>query len=258
MVFRLGPDNPVPATQLVAMTARFAISGEGSGSITRTVLNRDLEGIVGIDASKIHKAVGIIKAVPALKETVTPAAPDPVATASSEYMKFGHGARGRDDASVGSVVIGAATDMRDARAADDTATNPDAIVSGLATIAPAATGSAVLDNPVTFSGNFSFMKTLALAVDCSGALTELRKMDGITPTGETVPRNAADFVDDNPDSTNVVEGPLHLCIEVHGTTAIPETAPYTVTTQYRGIANAAFPPQGGTHDLAMICGFLRT
>ena len=45
---------------------------------------------------------------------------------------------------------------------------------------------------------------------------------------------------------------MYLCVAVDGETPIPATEPYMVTTAYKGIANAAFPPQGGTYELAGI------
>ena len=41
-------------------------------------------------------------------------------------------------------------------------------------------------------------------------------------------------------------------IEVDGETSIPNTDEYTVTTKYKGLDMAAFPPAGATHTLAAI------
>ena len=43
-----------------------------------------------------------------------------------------------------------------------------------------------------------------------------------------------------------------LCVHVDGETPIPVTDTYKVTTQYAGVDAAAFPPLGGTHELASI------
>ena len=67
-------------------------------------------------------------------------------------------------------------------------------------------------------------------------------------TDETMPKEAQDF--------EVSETPARLlqqlCIEVDGETYIPKTAPYMVTTKYAGRTDAAFPPMGGTHELAIV------
>ena len=45
---------------------------------------------------------------------------------------------------------------------------------------------------------------------------------------------------------------MFLCVQVDGETVIPETDAYAVTTSYTGETGAAFPPQGGSYELAEI------
>ena len=109
-------------------------------------------------------------------------------------------------------------------------------------------------NSVTFDGDFTFVKKLSLSADpttstddtsCDSAGTELRKpskADATILTDETIPQLVTGFYDAR-----------SLCIEVDGKRSVPETdGPYTVTTDYTGIADAAFPPEGDTHNLSPI------
>ena len=98
---------------------------------------------------------------------------------------------------------------------------------------------------VTFSGEFSFLKTLALgSSDCKGTLPEIRKKDKDDRTillDETMPKAAGVFA-----------GGMILCVAVDGETAIPKTGAYMVTTEYKGPVTAKFPPVGATYNLSMI------
>ena len=257
VTFRLQSGQSVAATGLLVLTAQFAISGEGSGSITRTVLNRTLEGISGVDASKTHMAPGIIRAMPALDEKILASDPEPVAMVDTNFLGFGGTAMNPAlRTSLGTIVLGVATpNLRNAQAPNDG--DATANVAALAEISPAAANATdPMTNPVTFSGDFSFVKTLALtAGGCDGTLgTELRKPSTTDPnmlTDETTPMDATGF---GMDQDTVADGnqPYHLCIEADGETAIPETERYMVNTVYKGIENAAFPPMGGMSGLAMI------
>ena len=260
VTFRLPSNASVgAATHFMVLSARFAIDGDGTGTITRTVLNRALEGVPGATSTKTHTATGIIKAAPALDEMVLALDPEPVAMVETNFLGFG----GTDVnpvkiTSLGTVVLGVKSpNLRDAQGADDNAANVDALTD----IAPARTQTTdPLNNTVTFSGDFSFVKTFwrqgALATAGCGATagTELRKlMSGSTTeyTDESNPIQATTFSADV-DSDTTGNQIYHMCIEADGKTAIPMTGHYTAKTVYKGVTNAAFPPVGKTSNLAMI------
>ena len=98
---------------------------------------------------------------------------------------------------------------------------------------------------VTFSGEFSFLKTLALGNStCSEPLNGIRKQDEDDRTillDETTPQGAGRFA-----------AGLTLCVAVDGETAIPKTGAYMATTEYKGPDTAKFPPVGATHYLGKI------
>ena len=262
-VFRLDSDGSVAAADDIEITATFAISMEGSGDITRTVLNRSLEGIPGVDSTETHEAKGIIKAAPALSEVVTPGA-GAEAKAATGFMNFGVGDDGSPvlRASLGSIVFGVADpNLRNAQDTDDIDTLSDIVQ---AAVALGAEGYPT--NAVTFMGDFSFAKTVAVNVDCMAeTLTEIRKMDESDPpmpTNEFNAQEALSFVADTDTGTDG-DQPLRLCIEVDGMTEIPETPannPFQVMATYKGLinqggvdgANAAHPPMGMARDLASI------
>ena len=101
------------------------------------------------------------------------------------------------------------------------------------------------NNSVTFSGDFSFAKKAGFSADACKSIDEIRKPDADDPdtlTDEIIPTSAGEF--------EVTE--QRLCIEVDGETSIPNTDEYQVTTKYKGLAMAAFPPTGTTHTLAKI------
>ena len=255
VVFRKDITTAVQTTDLIVLTGMFAVSEDG-GTISRTVINQTLESI-GVDGtSETHTATVAVAA--ALNEKVTAAAPAPVAQASSNFMSFDGGTR----VSLGTIEIGVVTpNLRDARAGDDNVeANVDgtvgAMVMTLAEIAPAATTGDPIANPVTFSGNFGFVETLAVAANCAAGTTleEIRVPSDDDPevlTDETKPIEAAMFLEarkDDLDTTGENEdetrAAMHLCLEVDGEMAIPSTDPYMVMATYKGIASAASAPDG--------------
>ena len=261
----------IAAKDMLTLRATFKITADGPGGIIRTVTNKNLAATTGLAVTKTHENPDAIKVVRALKETVTPTDPNPMAAAAHNFMAFGGTALNPVlRTSVGTVMIGVQEGVRDARVASDT-TADDGVDTTMVTLTGAkdATGTdltaqdnntgivdttGVLDDPldaagsaVTFSGEFGFVKTLALTTataNCSGTLTDIRKADKTDRTqltDETMEMEAGDF-----------ESAMHLCIAVDGETDIPGTGPYTVTTLYKGPPTSAFPPVGGTHNLAMI------
>jgi hypothetical protein len=240
---------------IIQMTAMFAVSGEGSGSITRVVQNRALRDLGGnLPWTEEETLSAAVRILPALVEAVMANSDTPVAAAEHDFMQF---KPSNLSASVGTVklsIVGEgdatpfAMQYRDAQSTVQLDAQ-EAFVDMLADVI-GPDGTDPLDNAVTFSGDFSFVKTLAIAADtlagneCSNATGELRKPsedDADVLTDETIPKAASDFATTQ-----------HVCIVVSGTTEIPRADPYMVTTKYIGITDAAFPPPGGTYPLSGI------
>ena len=235
---------------IITLLAEFAIGADGVGSIERTDRNRTLEGVVD-NYSEQHSLSGAIKASPALMETVKPAKYTPTAKAALGFKMFAGeptmeslgtiqiGVRGGDD---GDATGDASMQYRNARAASN--------VTMLSTIT--ADVMETDENSATFAGNVGvFVDSMGLGTGtpdpdnedgiCSAIAADMRTMEDGEPTGELDVQQVDTFYDVKT-----------LCVHVDGEMAIPETAPYTVTTEYAGIADAAFPPEGKTHNLSPI------
>jgi hypothetical protein len=267
-VFQTG-ENDVEARDLIQLDATFAISEGGSGTITRTVRNRSLEGVPGIEPSRTHTLAGAIKTAAALKQTTKPNEPAPQAMAAFGYKVFSPSTASTQKLTdwVGYVQVGLKPRHRHAQTADgDIATagmvNALTEITGPHTTSTEA-GSIIKNNTVTFSGDFSFVETLALSGD---VVNDPNTDDDETVRGAECGDTAdirSPSEDDPAEYTDVVPTILlsefstkqYLCITVDGETSIPETPddmPYMVTIKYTGIDDAAFPPEGGTFDLAGI------
>ena len=245
VVFRANASTAVIANTTLALTAKFAVS-EGGGSVTLLAENRTFGGM------KTHGPARVM-VKSALKVTAIPTVPAPQAKSANGFMNFGGSASSPLlGASLGTFEVGVVSpNLENAQGTTNTAAD---IVSFMDITAVAATNGSVA-NPVTFSveGGFGFVKTLALAADCTGGtLTEIRK--AVTPattpatyTDETTPQEAQNFEPD--DGDRVLQ---HLCIEVDGETTIPKTAPFVVMAKYKGLENAAFPPMATASNLAAI------
>ena len=255
VVFKLSNTGTVHPANLLILNARFAISGGGVGGITRTVTNVTLRtaDVPGIKAVATHTLPSAVKAVPALKEVIVANELIAPAMAKHEFMSFATGADPSDDLveSVGTVHLtvaggGMVADQFRLARANAALDTPESRATTLVSITgDHETEDGELNNSVTFSGDFSFVKSAGFSgADCS-TITEVRKESEEDPevyTDEIVPQSAASFVD----------APQSLCIEVDGETPIPDTGYYMVTTKYKGLPMAAFPPVGGTHSLARI------
>jgi hypothetical protein len=247
VVFKLATGDVGPKNWLQLM-AKVSVGEAGIGGIARTVTNTTLPAnLPGIKTTATHTLPSAVKALPALKETVDAARSVPPARAHYEFMSFSNTNDPTDvlSVSVGTVLLGIAggaestKQYRNAQSAD--------LVAMLTEITgphedPVDEG---LNNSVTFGGDFSFAKAAGHSAsrDCS-SITEIRKPDEDDPevlTGEIVPQSALEF-----------QAVKSLCIAVDGETSIPNTDEYTVTTKYKGIPMAAFPPMGATHTLATI------
>ena len=261
----------IKVADMLNLAAEFAVTADGPGGITRMVANKALPSAVpGIRVSMTHTNPDAVKVVRALKETVTQPSPTPTADAADDFMSFvgGTSAARKLSASVGTLTIGVGSGIRDARVASDTTTatggDDDMVDTTMVSlVTPTADGTAndgntgiidgaILTMPtttagtaVTFSGEFSFLKTLSLGnPECSGSLTEIRKQDTDDRTillDETMPKGAGEFA-----------AGMTLCVAVDGETSIPITGAYMATTEYKGPVLNMFPPVGGTHYLATI------
>jgi hypothetical protein len=192
--------------------------------------------VPGITPVATHSLPSAVKAAPALKEIIEANEFIADARAKHEFLSFATGADPADDLveSVGTIHL-TVTGHRDAQSTQD--------IANLVAITGAHETGDDLNNSVTFSGDFSFAEVAGFGTDCT-TTTEIRKAseeDAEVLTDEIVPSSAQLF-----------ETPQMLCIEVDGETPIPNTNYYMVTTKYKGIEMAAFPPVGGTHSLARI------
>jgi hypothetical protein len=240
----------VATGEIITLLAQFAIGADGVGTIMRTDRNRTLEGVVDM-YSQVHGLSGAIKALPALVEKVSPAKTNPTAKAALGFKMFAGestieslgtvqiGVRGGIDGEATGVV---GMQYRNARTSVNV-TMLSEISAGLGDID---------ENSATFAGNVgAFVKSMGLGTGtasvadedavCSAIAKDMRTMKDGDPTGELDVQQVDTFFDVQT-----------LCVEVDGETAIPETEPYTVTTEYAGIDDAAFPPEGKTHDLSPI------
>ena len=261
-VFVKSGGGAIGATEMLTLAAEFAITGDGPGGITRMISNEALpSSLPGIMVSMTHENADAVKVVRALKETVVAA--NPMADAGDSFMSF---TGGSNTASVGTLTIGVESGIRDARVGSDSDTSDPVDTTMVSLLTPTAADGTALGNndgntgiiaegtlttatatagtAVTFDGDYSFVETLAVGSDCTGTLSEIRKMDEDDRTvllDETMPQAAGAFA-----------AGLSLCIAVDGETPIPSTDPYTVTTEYKGPALNMFPPVGDTHDLGSI------
>ena len=259
----------IGAMDMLTLTAQFAVTADGPGGITRTVTNKALSAGTGLSVTMTHENADAIKVVRALKVTVTPPAAVPQADASDDFMSFTGGTTTRMlRASLGTLTVDVESGIRDARVPSDT-TADDMVDTTMVTLTGPkddtdtdvgtndgnagivagevlSSASSTAGSAVTFSGDFSFLKTLALSdnVNCTGSLTEIRKPsedDRTMLTDMTMPMAAGEFMDGKT-----------LCVVVDGDTAIPETEVYMAATEFKGPSLNMFPPMGGMHSLGAI------
>ena len=265
VVFSKAEGNDIKATDELTLAANFAVTADGPGGITRMVTNEALpSNLPGIMVSMTHRNPDAVKVIRALKETVTLPPMMAMADASDDFMSFTGGTAVSPNlrAPVGTLMISVESEVRDARVEMNTGTVEEGVdttmVSLLAPeagdrggnigiLAPAILTDATdtAGSAVTFSGEFSFLKTLALGNStCSEPLNGIRKQDEDDRTillDETTPQGAGRFA-----------AGLTLCVAVDGETAIPKTGAYMATTEYKGPDTAKFPPVGATHYLGKI------
>lgn len=261
VVFQVATGDTIAPTDSLTLTAELAVS-TGGGGIKRTVTNANLTdaGLPETVWKRVHELSNAITVKSALKETVTPM--NATAMAMHDFMAFGGTAADPDlTTSLGSVMIGVVTpNLRNAQAADDdvapdgsnTETDqmgPDGMweeVRSLSDIIAPKTTPTV--NPVTFSGDVSFVSKVALLAndECSGIAdaTDLRVPSADDPKVLTDALKATD--------ANDFTSAMHLCLMVDGETMIP-MGPYSVTTKYAPVTSShAFAAPGATHALGSI------
>ena len=172
----------------------------------------------------------VASAVSALRESATRVSP---------LVKFADGFRafpgGSLMASVGQITIGP---------------NEGLLVAADSAAADLANTSGTTDPGVEFAGTIDFAQKafLSTKADCSSEVadTTLTK----DASGVTVWKVSADAGWPVPLAT---ADDKHLCIEVNGTTSIPETIAYKATVSYGGgITGAAFPPGNAELELGQV------
>ena len=281
VVFRATAESDHHTTAYIELNAQFALSGAGSGSVTRVLRNLALEGL-GIDSTTTHMAPGIVKAEPALKETS--AAMTATADVVASFRKFLMGATQMDVATVGSLVVEFDEThllAHDADTADSLSANGDAgdavsNVNQLMNILETTVGTTMTPNStVSFMGDFSFasMAFLHGDTDCGAdADSDLTNNDTRGEGGAGDDMTLAVHEDDilkregsgedvmvtgaNPVDVMELTTKQYLCIMVSGAEdgpRIEETdEPYTAIGRYMKIAGAAFDPVSVEQTLGRI------
>ena len=232
--------------------ATFAVSAEG-GTITRTVTNQtaaDL-GLPKVPTSKTRTVSVLVK--PALKETVI-SQPALVAKAAQGFRNFGMtGSTATLTGKLGTIELGVMG------MAVDTSVTPnvpatwykhsqnDEDVDALTDIAP-ADESSPYDNNGMVAGATSFVDKIGFSTDTTASPTDCSSVTDNVRYPSTHTTKAGEFMSLNLDGYT---SKMALCIMVDGETMMTE-GEYTVTTMYKGLANAAFPPAGGTHTIGVI------
>ena len=203
----------------------FGVKPGVNGSVTMTVTDS-----LGDDAMHTAKYDGAVRTMRALQETPMPM--DLVATVEERFQMFRTATGTAAIGTLGSFKVGVNTDLRDAD-------NGEAIVE--------TDIYANADSSVTISGDFSFASTAWL--DDEAACDD---------DGEDLLQTADEMVMDELTAQlpNVFATAQYLCISVptgEDAVAIPETAPYMVTTEYDGgTPMAGWPANDGEHSLGSI------
>jgi hypothetical protein len=249
--------SEVGRDDILTLTAKFAIS-ENGGGIMRIVTNGDLERS-DLPQSAWQRTLTNFNAIlvrSALEESVD--ADNAEAKAAHDFMAFGGTLENPVlTESLGSVMLGIKSGLRNAQGEGDDAIddntgaltvegNKDVVSTLSDIIAPPATSEAA--NPVTFSGDVSFVSAVALVANggCAGlsTATDLR-----VPSEE----DPEEFTDDlMARDANRFTTAQYLCLMADGETVIPEGS-YSVQTMYKKKGSGyAFAAPGSTHPLGTI------
>ena len=179
--------------------------------------------LAGLSVSEKVAIDDAVKTANALVETVS--GTSATTLVDEDFMKFKVMGSGSPlKANLGSIVLGVKPKLLTA------ATSTSATLSNILGTAK-----------VTFDGDISFADDVFLsdAVDCSSKEKILLKKEDGKKSLDTA-------------ALGDVNTKVYFCIEVDGKTAITPTDPYTATTSYTAITNAAFPPAGSEHELGSI------
>ena len=258
-VFRTTNTGAIATDANIELEAKFAISGS-AGTIKRTVTNRALEGIEGIDHQMTHTGTGIIKVAAALKETA--AAMNPMAEVAAGFKEF---LAGRTTASVGTLMVGFKEAHRVASgtgAGDDV----DMLDQLIVTADDTTVTPSVPSSTVSFTGDFSFASKAFLHgdADCGAAADDAHAANPnsdpelASAAAELLVRDDEMVVAGTTMAVNVTEFamPQHLCIMVNPDADEPKrieaTTAYTAMGSYKGIADAAIGPMPEMQTLGMI------
>ena len=263
VVFRASSASAHYTTADIELNARFAISGAGSGTVTRVVRNLALEGL-GIDSSKTRTALGIVKAEPALNETSM--AMNPTADVAESFRKF---LNGMSVATVGSLMVGVKADHRLAQETSNGSTQGNAGVAVTNVDQLMKTGTTgtpgVLESSVSFIGDFSFASGVYLHGDTDCGVPTAANA-GVSAGADTQLASAESqllMVDSDDMVTgvrkvNVTEfgTTQYLCIMVDSSDKdglrIKETVPYTPMGTYGKLDAGAIAPMSMMDPLGMI------
>jgi hypothetical protein len=231
VVFRLASDSSVAATTtLLVLSAEFAVSAAGSGSVTRVVTNQTIAmlNIAGVDGTETRTGPGAILLGSGLKETSM--ANSPTATVEHGFRSFG----GNAVATVGSLQVTHNAEARQATGGDPVG-DLDQVIDD------SGTGDDAMST-VEIMGNFSFA-TAAFLHDDNDCATG----DGDTAGDDILMREGTDDVMVTGVETQNVTAfaeMMYLCIMVNPADEdgmrIPETAAYTAMGDYAKITDGAF------------------
>ena len=255
VVFRLSATGEVQeTTTFLVLSAEYAVSAAGSGSVTRIVTNQTIAGlnIPGVSGTMPHTGSGVIKLGSGLKETDM--AVDAEATVEHSFRSFD----GAAVATVGSLEV---TYNGDVRQSQDAA---GAMVSNLNQIIDnTGTGDDAMST-VSIMGDFSFATKAFLHGDNDcGADPNVVVTDGdeqtaaaeteiLTREGTGDDEMVTGAADQNVTAFADVQ---YLCIMVDTSEdgmRIPETVAYTAMGDYAKITDGAFDPEPMKQTLGMI------
>ena len=255
VVFRLSAIGEVAATDtLLVLSAEYAVSAAGSGSVTRTVTNQTIAGlgIPGVSGSMPHTGSGIIKLGSGLKETAM--AMDQTATVEHSFRSFD----GVATATVGSLQVTYNADVLQASGND--AGSPVGMLDQV--IDNGGTGDDAMST-VSIMGDFSFATKAFLHGDNDCGADPNVVTDGDTETATA----ATDILTrEGTGDDEMVTGAAdrnvtafaevqYLCIMVDTSEEgmrIPDTVAYTTMGDYAKIEDGAFDPEPMKQTLGLI------
>ena len=236
------PGIPEATDELVLQVEEIAVLGDRGGSITVEVMDTTLKFLPNpTDAdtkrySNKQSGSNIISVVNGLAQTVTPM--DQTAAVEAGFMEFATATSTATIAHLGKIEI--APDLDGLLRASETEADAD-------DASEAVEAGALFDHSksfLKFEGDVSFAKSVKVALKdtCESGQSVLNEE---TRAWEKL---AISHIHDSTEGTYIG----YLCIEVSGETAIPNTAPYMVTTEYGNAAGTVLTDAGETDNLGRI------